>query len=79
MKTNKNIEQLAAKLNADIDVFPTDSGYSFNALAPDGFVWIASGGCSLVSVSDKFGGNTKAEALADLYERMQQGLETDTK
>ena len=78
MKLPKQLTDLAASLGADIEVIPdSETSYTIEATAPDGMVWSESGGVSLVARIFTNWPETKAEAIADISERMQLGLEPD--
>lgn len=80
MKAPKHIQQLADKLGAEIEVWPDESSWNFEALAPDGMQWVESGGVSLVCRIHLHTDDLKrdkAEAFEDLFNRMKQGLENE--
>jgi len=78
MKARKDIINLAATLNADVEVWAnSEDSYTVEATAPDGYQWVESGGVSLVTRWFTNWPETKAEAMNDILARMQQGIEAE--
>jgi hypothetical protein len=78
MKATKQIYQLAQELDAEIQIWAdSENSYTIEATAPDNMLWTESGGVSLVARWWTYDKTGKAEAMLDIYTRMQIGLESE--
>lgn len=70
----KQLKEYAASIGAEIETYQDEVSRNLQAIAPDGMVWTASDGVSLVYVYYYHVPNARQEAYNDLYNRMKQGL-----